>query len=26
VVGQNEDNGISYEHVLYKRRNLWKVN
>lgn len=22
IVGQNEDNGISYKHVLYKRRNL----
>ena len=22
VVGKNEDNGISYKHVLYKRRNL----
>ena len=22
IVGQNEDNGISYKHILYKRRNL----
>lgn len=22
IVGQNEDNGISYKHVLYKRRNI----
>lgn len=22
IVGQNEDNGISYEHVLYKRRKI----